>query len=476
MLRHLLKLRLPLVLLTVVLTAACSVVPAPDEATRRQAAAALRQATQTAAAVSTPSPTPVVLTEQQLDPLLQAFALIVQMPGAPSPRALAAATWNTVTLRLGLDDSGGPARPPTGGLEASWEWLEARLRAAVADQATDPAALLPTAFPALAQAASDCHTRYAPSFEQENARLEGSTSYAGIGITPGVMAGEAPLVLEVVAGSPAAHAGVRLGDRLVAVDQQQTLGRTRTEVVELLRGAAGTEVRLSIVRPGAAQLLQISVPRGTVQMPFVVGQALPHPGATARRIGQIAPTGVAPPAVGALDATIRDLQAAGARAWILDLRNNPGGDLPSLTQLAGFFLPRGRLLATEVLPDGSRTTFRAEPQTVNLTDSPLVVLVNRNTVSAAEVLAAALRDHRSVPIVGEPTDGCFGTARLNRLVDGSALWLTAGTLLVGRDERSLHGDGLQPDRDAPVTAADLAAGRDPALDLAVTLVAQPSGQ
>ncbi|MAG35636.1 MAG: hypothetical protein CL878_05245 [Dehalococcoidia bacterium] len=404
----------------------------------------------------------------RLDALLQAFALVAQIPGAPSPASLATQTWQTVAARLGQPAASNRAPVPRDELEAAWQWLETRLQGA-----TGGPAAVAAAFPALAHAVGDCHTRYVPNFQAENARLEGSATFTGIGVAPGLVPGEAPVLLEVVPGSPAERLGLRLGDRLVTIANHPTEDLSLTQLVELLRGPPGTEVRLTVIRGN--RLLHLAVRRGRVNVTLVEGATLDLPGSQTRRIGHIMLRGVAAPMVVELDKTVRDLQAQGARAWILDLRNNPGGDLPSLAQLAGHVIPNERL-AVEIAPDGRRAVYTAPPggsSGTPLATAPVVVLVNRNTLSGAEVLAASLSEHQGIPIVGEKTAGCLGTTRLNRLVDGSGLWLTTGALLTGRDERNLHRKGLLPDIELPATAEDLVAGRDAQLETAIAQLAQP---
>lgn len=254
----------------------------------------------------------------------------------------------------------------------------------------------------------------------------------GIGVEIGIR-DERVVVISPLPRSPAAQAGVETGDRIVAVGDQATQGLTVDEVAELIRGKAGTKVRITVQAPGARPR-ELTIVRDKLKAPSV---ELSFRGRTAvlavSRFG---------------DETERDLQRAadeivkrGSTGIVLDLRGNPGGFLDGAVDAASLFLEKG-VVVRERLKDG--TEERSVSDDGRLAELPAVVLIDQGTASAAEILAGALRDNRDVPLVGERT---FGKGSVQDLIDlggGAVLKLTVAEWLTP-DGASLSDGGLKPD-------------------------------
>jgi carboxyl-terminal processing protease len=168
---------------------------------------------------------------------------------------------------------------------------------------------------------------------------------------------------------------------------------------------------------------------------------------------------------------LEELHAAGATRWVLDLRGNRGGNLSTFTHLGSLFLEEGAL-AVLVDRNGAESTISANGEAYRPYLRPLAVLVDRQSASAAELLAADLQEYGTARLFGSTTAGCFGTSRLFRLPDGSGLWLTVSALQSGLARRDVHRVGLDPDEAVGRTRSELASGVDGPLARALAWVAE----
>jgi carboxyl-terminal processing protease len=335
----------------------------------------------------------------------------------------------------------------------------------------DPDALGRAANRAMAASVDDCHTRFAPSYEQEIAAYDGGEKYGGIGASaldasrfepapPG------PVVVDVVAGGPAAVAGLRPGDAIVGVDDVDTAGWPNAQVVRLVRGAAGTTVRLRVERPGEPEPVEVSVERAEIRTEPLAARYIAPGAEGGPGVGYIQLRSFSRPVEPALPQVVESLYEEGARAWVLDLRNNGGGALPTFTSVASLFIKDGTLGVTTDR-DGAESLISASGAGHKPYTQPLAVLVNSLSASASELLAADLQEYGAARIFGETTAGCFGTSQLFRLPDGSAMWITVRALQSGLARRDVHRLGVVPDESVQRTRADLAGGSDPQLAAAL---------
>ena len=189
------------------------------------------------------------------------------------------------------------------------------------------------------------------------------------------------------------------------------------------------------------------------------------------QVGYVALREFSRSAEAALPAKLEELHAAGATHWVLDLRGNRGGNLQTFTRLGSLFLEAGTLAVT-VDRNGAESAISADGTAYRPYLRPLAVLVDRQSASAAELLAADLQEYGAARLFGSTTAGCFGTSRLFRLPDGSGLWLTVSALQSGLDRRDVHRVGLDPDEAVNRTRSELASGVDGPLARALAWVTQ----
>lgn len=268
----------------------------------------------------------------------------------------------------------------------------------------------------------DPHSNYFDPKEFEQFRTDQSSRYFGIGATIGDLTGPdgkiiATFIRATFEGAPANRAGLRYGDKIVEVNGANVLGKPFPEVRNMLRGPRGTVVKIVIERYGTSAREAIEIVRDAVPQPSIPEAYMIRPG-----VGYIAMTGGFNQTTYAeFSEAMRRLKAQGMKELILDLKNNGGGLVSQAYRVANTFLDAGQIVFTQIgRLDGTTETYRADNP--NPEKIPLVVLVNRNSASASEILAGALQDHDRALIVGENTFG-KGLVQNPFVLDGGSMLL-----------------------------------------------------
>jgi carboxyl-terminal processing protease len=291
----------------------------------------------------------------------------------------------------------------------------------------------------MVQAYNDPYTIFVEpvQHELESNALQGS--YGGIGVSLGHDA-EGYYVLYPFAESPAAKAGVQEGDRLLKVDDQAIDPQTTLDQVQsAIRGPVGQAVRLTIAHSPDYRPVQVSIRRAQIPEPSVTWHIEPLD----PRLGVIAVNIIASSTSDEIQHAVQDLQGRGASYFVLDLRNNPGGLLSSGVDVARLFLKDGTIMQQQY-KGKSAETFRADAPGP-LDSIPLVVLVNHNSASAAEIIAGALKVNGRARLIGVPTFGKDTIQLVFDLQDGSSLHVTAAHWWIPGLNPPIGGNGVQPD-------------------------------
>ncbi len=281
------------------------------------------------------------------------------------------------------------------------------------------------------------HTRFLTPDEVKSEDQQLSGTFTGIGIYLRQDSITKQLIIRsTIPGSPAEKAGFKHGDIIKAVNGVSTTGKDIAGVSSLIQGKAGTSVTLTILRPSTNQTLVIKVTRAEIRAPNVLMHYIPEDHVAHIQIVQFA-AGVSDQLKDAL------LQAKnlGAKKLILDLRENPGGYLNEAINTVSEFIARGNVLL-EQDSSGKRTPYPVTGITVDTT-IPMVVLVNGDSASAAEIVTGALEDNKRAIVIGEKTFGTGTVLEEFPLSDGSAILLGTQEWLTP-DGQFIRDQGIQP--------------------------------
>ena len=292
----------------------------------------------------------------------------------------------------------------------------------------------------------DPHSAFMNADEFRELRIATEGNYSGIGVEVTLESG-AIIVISPIDGSPAAHAGIRAGDRIVAVDGKVIASAALADSVARIRGEPGTIVKLSIGRKSAAAPLEFAIERAMVSVHSVSYEML-EPGYGYLRISQFSETTGADTdqALGAL----QQLSAGRLRGIVLDLRNNPGGVLDAAVEVSDAFLERGIIVTAK--GRAPQATFKMEAASGDLAHGArIAVLVNEGSASAAEIVASALHDNGRATLFGRKTFGKGSVQTVLPLDDGQALKLTTSRYFTPAGI-SIHERGIMPDIPLPDVA------------------------
>jgi carboxyl-terminal processing protease len=280
------------------------------------------------------------------------------------------------------------------------------------------------------------HTRYLTPDQSKRALEQLEGSFEGIGAYFEVQAG-LPVIVAPIEGSPAEAAGIRSGDVILRINDEPTEGLSSDEVATRIRGPKGTQVTLHVRHMGEEATEVLTITRAAVTVPNITWRMLP---------GQVAHIRLSQFAENAdkdLRKALDAARAQGARAIIMDVRDNPGGLLTQAVSVTGMFVPRGEVVLVRKERDGSEEVYRSEERNPE-TELPMVVLVNNGSASSAEIFAGALQDHGRATVIGVPTAGTGTVLYPYSLDDGSLLYL--GTAQFQTPEgRNLRHEGVVPD-------------------------------
>jgi len=268
-------------------------------------------------------------------------------------------------------------------------------------------------------------------------------SFSGVGMTVGELDKDGLRVASVFNRSPADRAGLTAGDVIVQVDGEPIIGQSVDLVVASIKGPEGTDVTLGVRVQGKGKVRDFILTREQISVPVTSTRIREVDG---RTLGYVRLTTFSDGASVALGRAVERVRDKGAEGIVLDLRANGGGLLPEAVLTSSLFIPEGdTVVETRSRTQGGQI-YKAAGGDVN--PPPMVVLVNRDTASAAEILAAALQTSNDDPVVGTRTFGKGVFQQVIALDNGGALDLTVGEFLTAEGV-SLAGKGLKPDVFSP---------------------------
>lgn len=412
--------------------------------------------------VSTPMPSSAAScsepekTAPGLELIEEAFNFLVAffVEPLPTPVFLEAAA-------AGVQQEVARARPDVGNLDLgaieSWAGF-AEVYCQFAVETDSSSRIAHSAIRAMTTAADEGHTRFlGPDAYSEYRQWQtGDARYEGIGTR---LRSDPLGVQYVFPGSPAEEAGLRFGDQIMAIDGEPAADMAAADAVQLIRGESGSVVLLTINREGHLEPFDVEIARAAIRVPIT----------EARRIDEIGYLHIQSfPGSGLLEEVTEALASfedQGLEGLVLDLRSNGGGRLDVGTTIAALFLPEGTPVYRQTTRRGAVTTKTVSTGATWL--KPVTVLVDDGTASMGEILASALQEQASAKVIGTTTAGSVAGSILIPLSDGSALQVTTLRLDSGLG-RVLNNIGVRPDIEVEPTIAEMQAGVDRALDVAIS--------
>ena len=313
---------------------------------------------------------------------------------------------------------------------------------------TDPRILYEGALKGMLEALEDPYTAYVDSESAMRTSLADTTqgSFGGVGLSitkSSISTPEKPAYVEVaspIEGTPGALSGILAGDLIIEIDGTNTSEITMEEVLSILRGPAGTDVTV-LIRRGKSMEFPVTITRAMIEVPTVKYEMM-EGGIGYLRIVEFTP--LTPDKVQeALDAFKR----AGSTGLIIDLRNNPGGLISSVVSVADKFIESGTIVSTRsrILFENRDFTAMTAKTAVN-PGTPIVVLINKGSASASEILAGALKDHKKAYLVGETTYGKGSVQQVLDLLNNDMMKITVARYYTPSGA-NIDKQGIPPDKE-----------------------------
>jgi carboxyl-terminal processing protease len=288
------------------------------------------------------------------------------------------------------------------------------------------------------------HTRFLTPDEYQQMTSQLSGKVAGIGILVSQTNGEL-IVSRVISGSPAEKAGMKAGDNITAVDGTSVTGMNFDQLAAKIRGDVGTKVTVTVIHAGSTTPVDLTMVRATVSRPLVDWGMVPG-----THVADVALFEFAAGAADQIHQATAAATKAGATAIVLDLRGNPGGLASEARTVASEFLSSGVVYIDED-GSGNRTEVKVDTSRSS-TALPMVVLVDHDTASAAEIVAGAVQDSHRAKVVGQTTVGTGTVLQPYVLSDGSVVLLGVADWLTPSGNR-IFGKGITPDETVALPTA-----------------------
>lgn len=297
----------------------------------------------------------------------------------------------------------------------------------------------------------DPHSEFMEPAKYQELQDDTQGAFGGLGIVVSIRDGYLTVVAPME-NSPGFKAGILTGDRIVKIGGKSTERMGTPDAVKLLRGEPGTEVTLTIFRPSNNLTQDLTLKRAVISVDMVkdINNRREYP-LGPDGIGYVRLTQFGDKTSDDLDAAIRKLKSQGMKAFILDLRWNPGGLLDQAVDVCQKFLPRGQVVvSTEGRNPSQNKTHRARGRGDQLNGLPMVVLVNLGSASASEIVAGCLQDLKRAIVLGEKTFGKGSVQSILPLPEGAALRLTTAKYYTP-SHKVIHERGITPDIEVALT-------------------------
>lgn len=297
---------------------------------------------------------------------------------------------------------------------------------------TDDVKLIDGAIDGMVKSLNDPHSNYLSPKMYKTLMEQTEGSFAGIGVVMGMDNEQKIHIVGIMENSPGQKAGLQEGDEILAVDGVPVTQMAFDEVAAHVRGQAGTDVVLTIMRDNANQ--DITITRDNIKLKTVGHKMLDN------NIGYIQIVSFSEDTANEFNDAYNDLKNQGMKALVLDLRNNPGGLLTTCVEIAQKLVPKGEIVSI-VDKQGNKETYSSS---LEAPEYPLVVLINKNSASASEILSGAIQDTKAGTIIGNTSYGKGSVQTILPMFEDDAVKLTIAKYYTPSG-RSIDGTGITPD-------------------------------
>ncbi|MDQ0273918.1 S41 family peptidase [Cytobacillus purgationiresistens] len=301
-------------------------------------------------------------------------------------------------------------------------------------QEVDQDELINGAINGMLDALDDPYSDYMNVEEAKSFHDSIASSFEGIGAEISEQEGHV-VIVSPLKGSPAEKAGLQPNDKILSVDEKSLQGMSSSEAVLLIRGEKGTDVELEVMRPGAEESVKMTITRDTIPLETVYGEMIDD------EIAKVQITSFSEHTAQELADKLNELQDEGMKGLVLDLRQNPGGLLDQAIEISSLFVPEGEILFQ--IEDRNGNKEEVESTNTQSSDIPLVVVIDKGSASASEILAAAVQESANVELVGEKSFGKGTVQRAQDFSDGSNMKFTTEKWLTPK-ANWIHTKGIEP--------------------------------
>ena len=283
----------------------------------------------------------------------------------------------------------------------------------------------------------DPHSAYMSPEMFENMQTETSGEFGGLGIEVSMEAGVVK-VISPIDSSPADRVGVKAGDYIVKINDEQVQGKTLSEAVDLMRGPVGSEIEITVRRRGVKKALTFKITREIIEIASVKSKTIDE------KIGYIRLTSFNENSGDQIKSIIKKFKKSQKiESYILDLRNNPGGLLSQAIRISDFFLDNGEIVSTKGRKKSENRKWFAKSGDI-INGKTLLVLINYGSASASEIVAGALKNHKRAILIGETTYGKGSVQSIIPLKNKGAIRLTISKYYLPSG-KSISEVGITPD-------------------------------
>lgn len=354
-------------------------------------------------------------------------------------------------------------KPETVDFSLFWDAYDTLHQNFISPEKINDQSVIYGAISGMTQSLQDPYTAF---FDPKHAKLfqeDLAGSFDGIGMEVAIKKDQLTVVAPLK-GTPSDIAGIKPGDQIIKINGESTQDISTEEAVNLIRGKKGTSVTLTIFREGWRDTKDFTITRDTIKIPSIEWE-LKDGNVAYLHMYQFDQT-----LSSDFKKTAFEILKSPAKKIVLDLRNNPGGYLQVAQEIAGWFLTQGQVVVVEDFGKGKeKQVYKAEGNG-NFANYPMVVLINKGSASASEILAGALRDNRNIKLIGEKSFGKGSVQEVIELQDGAsflkvtiAKWLTPKGSFISEV-------GLTPDIKVELTDDDIASKKDPQLQKALEII------